>query len=312
MMSIDRFLKQLVLCTVVCPLILICGCLHVAYVLPMLFDPVGKSGDLVRSYGVSFAQLAAPFDGPEDYNENVLYRGEGSLGGLAFGETSEGLRLYVASGEGLQIHDGFVINRLLATVVVPNCRLMGDVVVLDIGSIIVSCSDQAGLLKIDPDALSIEETFSCCEGVGEPFHPVAIALAPDGSILAGTTDINLFDSESGAFIGVAVEAGVLGATSYDDFVWSSDGRLFVSANPDIGILVFDGSTFEFIELFIPGGDEGVPFPKALAFDEDGALFVGSAQGNRLRKFDGQTGDLITEVIPNDDPHSVLSFMAFRP
>ncbi len=267
----------------------------------------GASGQLLRSFPFGISEIVPQF-GEGGYINHITVGAEG----VAFADTSEGLRLYVAAGDGLRIYDGRTHQTLLDTIVVRECTPMGDVVVLEDGTLIVNCITTGRLVKIDPGRSEVVESYSCCTNQDEPFDPLSLALAPDGTVLAGTREINVFDEATGGFLGVAVEPGVEGATSYNDFTFGPNGNLFVSANPDVGVLQFDGESFEFLGVFVPGGDEGVPMPGALAFATDGNLFAGSTQGTLLLEFDGQTGEQIREVVDEGHPADVISHMAFRP
>ncbi len=138
--------------------------------------------------------------------------GEAVTGGFAFACRHEFdfLRLYVASNSGLLVYSGRRADRY-RTATVPECADMQGVAALDDDRVVVACRDTGRLVKVDPNTASVVDEFSCCDLPNEDFDPVAITVAPDGAILAGTRRINRFDPASGAFLGVAVEEGVNGA-----------------------------------------------------------------------------------------------------
>lgn len=304
--------------------------LGLLYILPGLLDPelfappsflcseeeCGDSGMLLWSNIVT-GPIHEVVSGP---NRNFTDPFSLKAKGFAFAETSEGLRVYVAAKDGLWIYDGIVPNTPYDRIEVPDCVPLGDVVVLDDGRVVVSCLNSGRLRKIDPESRSIVEGFSCCEEAEEPLDTVALALSPDGSIvLAGVEQIEMFDVESGEFLGVAVDAGVLEATSYDDFLFGPDGNLYVSANPNVGVLRFDADTFELLDVFIPAGvGQTGASVFGLAFDKNGDLFLSTCCSASLPqdvasilKLEGKTGTLI-EVVERSSFVVPPHFLNFRP
>ena len=300
------------------------------YILPGLLDPelfepptflcseeeCGESGNLLWSNIVTtpivevISGLSNNFTNPFSVQAN----------GFAFDETDQGLRLYIAAEDGLWIYDGVLPNKLYNTIEVADCGALGDAVVLDDGRVVVSCMDTRRLVKIDPRSLSIVEEFSCCEDAEEPFDPVSLALSPDGStVLAGVEQIEMFDVESGEFLGVAVKAGILAATSYDDFLFGPAGNLYVSANPNVGVLRFDADPFEFLHVFVPAGVGHTGASVfGLEFDKNGDLFLSTCCSASLPedvasilKLEGKTGSLI-EVVERSSFVVPPHFLNFRP
>lgn len=275
----------------------------------------GQSGNLLRSFEFSISEFSSAAG-----EGGFLSPPQGRVFGLAFAETAAGLRLYVGTEDGLLVYDGHPQTGLfepshpqpLTTILVPDCESMGDVVVLHGGDVVAVCSQENRLVRIDPVMEDIVSSFSCCDPADDSFDPFALALAPDGTILAGTTAIYAVNAETGDLTGVVIQAGVGGSTTYDDFVFGPNGNLFVSANPDVGILEFDGETFDFLGVFVADNDNGMPIPRALAFGPNGNLFAGSLVGTLLREFAGQTGELVEELVGENGPANLISFMAFRP
>lgn len=302
------------------------------YILPGLLDPelfapptflcseeeCGESGNLLWSSIVT-PPIVEVVSGPSNnFTDPFSVRANG----FAFAETDQGLRLYIAAEDGLWIYDGVLPNKLYDTIEVTDCGPLGDAVVLDDGRVVVSCLDTRRLAQIDPESLSIVGDFSCCEDAEGPFDPVALALSPDGSIvLAGVEQIEMFDVESGEFLGVAVEAGVLEATSYDDFLFGPDGNLYVSANPNVGVLRFNAETFVFLDVFVPAGvGHGGTSVFGLAFNKNGDLFLSTCCSDvaslpedvaSILKLDGETGALI-EVVERSSFVVPPHFLNFRP
>jgi hypothetical protein len=268
----------------------------------------GVSGHLLRSSAYGVSEFSPRF-GEGGF---VLPDTGGRVSGLAFGETVDGLRLYLATDEGLQTWDGRRPYTLIGSHDVTGCSALGDIVVLEDGDVIVSCPNEQALVRLNPSTGEVDEHFDCCRDVGETFTPIAVARDSAGRLYSGSTEIYAFDTESGETILLAIPGGTLGAETYDDFEFGPNGNLYVSANPDIGILEFDGSTFELLQTIVPGGIGGVPMPGALTFGPDGTLFVSSKEGLALREFDVNTGGLVDEWLRANDAGNRLLFMAFRP
>lgn len=230
--------------------------------------------------------------------------------GFVFKRTGLALRLYVATDSGLYEHDGLTAGLPLKSIELPDCTRMGDLTLVNDGSFVVTCPVEARLKRLDARSLLADENFACCVDVDEAFEPFAITVRGDGVVLTGRKRIYAFDGINGEPRGLAVDAGVAGAETYDDLIIGPDGDLYVSANPDIGVLHFDGQTYEFIRVLVAGGSEGVPNPAALAFDEDGRLFVGSKTEGTVRAFNLATGEPVGE--PIESSFYPIVFMAFRP
>ncbi|MBI4718069.1 MAG: hypothetical protein HY763_09715 [Planctomycetes bacterium] len=235
--------------------------------------------------------------------------------GFAFAETDEGLRLYVATHggiNGLIIYDGRNYGQPFEIVItVVGCDAMGDVAVLEGGDAVVSCFDTHRLIRIDPVRRAVVESFSCCDGVDAGFDPDAVTLAPDGTLLAGRSRIYRFDARTGAVLGIVLEGGAHGATTYDDFVFDAQGKLFVSANPNVGVLEVDESRPQVAEIVLPSGADGISDPMALAFDSNGRFFVGSDEGV-IVEFNLATRETVREVFRTPTVGVPIRYMAFRP
>ncbi len=265
----------------------------------------GESGTLLANFrNWAIAEIQGERSPHFPWHAGAIQRG------FAFSAV-DGLVLYAATDMGLRVYDGRDFLEPFQTISISDCSSMEDVVVMPDGHVVVSCPPAGRLVKIAPGSSSEVESFQCCQNVEAGFEPRAIALAPDGRLLAGTKQIYAFDGTTGESLGVVVESGVEGATTYDDRIFGPDGNLLVSANPDIGVLEFDGETFEFIRVLIPGGPEGVPHPRALAFDDEGHLFVGGGVTPLVVEFDGKTGEKLGVILESEYVGSI-DHMAFRP
>lgn len=237
--------------------------------------------------------------------------------GFAFAQTPKGLRLYVA-GDGVMLdYDGVRSSVLGQTIPIPDCGPLGDVAVSEDGTVVVSCPETGRLARVDPASASVIESFQCCDDADGSFDPNAVAVTPEGAVLAGTSRISVFDGQTGRFLQVAVEEGVEGATSYDDFMYGPNGNLFVAANPDVGVLEFDGQTFEFVRVFVSveSGELFSPVT-ALAFSDNGNLVVGGGEpwGTiAVLEFNGETGALRQEISRcSGECWTTVAALAYRP
>ncbi len=265
----------------------------------------GESGTLLANFGLGISEVGHPYGRIPDFPDPV----DGQRGFVFTDDPN--MRMFVASDTGLREYDGRVYESLFNIITVPDCSSMEDVVLMPDGTLVVSCPDAGRLVKIDPATSSVIDSFQCCEEVDPRFEPRAIALAPDGRLLAGKRWIYAFDGTTGESLGIIIPAGVGRSGWYDDMLFSPEGNLLVCAYPDVGVLEFDGETFEFLGVLIPGGTEGVPYPKALAFDEEGHLFVGSGVTGFIAEFDAQSGELV-RVVLDDYSISTVDHLGFRP
>lgn len=267
----------------------------------------GASGRLMRSSQTGVSEFVEP-----SRAEPFLFRIDGGASGITFVENPPDLDLYVRTEFGLARFDGRVPDILIDEFEISDCGRRGDVVLMDDGDLLVSCTDAGRIVRLDPGTGQERATFSCCEEGNGPPDPFALALSPGGVVLAGTSTIYALSSATGDALEVAVKPGVEGATSYNDFLFGPDGNLYVSANPDVGVLKFDGSSFELVGVLITPDRDGVLQPGALAFNENGELYVGRQVGPSLRVFDAQDGELLREPIePIEFGHS-FEFLVFRP
>lgn len=104
-------------------------------------------------------------------------------------------------------------------------------------------------------------------------HPERIR--PGDVVVANLADhtVSVFDGESGAFRGLAVEPGTGGLRNPTGVAFGPDGALYVGSSGNGRVLRYDGATGEFLDIFASGPPLERPF--SLIFGPDGDLFVSS-------------------------------------
>lgn len=290
--------------------LLVAGCplLGIWFTWQFCFEPgaCGVSGHLLRSRGYDVFEFApgigeGPFLGPG---------GDVRPRGFAFAAHEDDLKLYVGTTAGLQVWDGRQEHRKIADITIPDCLSIGDVLVLEDGDLIVSCSEELRLVRVDAELGSVRQAFDCCSDLPD-FEPSMLARGSNGTVFAGQASIYEVDPDNGEILRRAVAAGVLGATSYSDLVFTPGGELLVSA-PDAGVLRFTPPDWEFVGVLVPADETGVPTPGPLAITPEGNVLVTTVTiGGLLREFNPITGEFIREWRGDDGGFSVTA-MAFRP
>ncbi|MEQ9096750.1 MAG: M12 family metallo-peptidase [Phycisphaerales bacterium] len=144
-------------------------------------------------------------------------------------------------------------------------------------------------------------------GAGGLVSPIAMVLAPDGSLLAADQELHAvlrYDAATGAFLGVFVESGAGGLVEPRAMAYKPGGNLFVTSG-DSRVLEFDRNTGAFVRVFIT--IEPDPDPRTIR-EPRGILFLQRPGGLDVQclvacefwfyggifEFDVETGELIGE------------------
>ena len=268
----------------------------------------GPSGHLLGSgrYGV--------YEFSDEWGSSILIGfslGDNEPRGIAFDDTDAGLVLYVVAGNDIRVYDGTQEEDWLATIPVDSCESMTDVVVLEDGQLVVTCTDNDRLVKLDPVTATEVEAFSCCEGLVVPLAPKALAVSANGVLFTGSKRIERFDSESGTWLGTAVAEGVAGASEYQGLAFGPSGNLYVSG-AGAGVLELSAETFELVRVLVPASGDLMPDPGALAFGDGGELYVASAVGTLLIEVDAETGEFARELSEASGPEFWTADLVVRP
>lgn len=136
------------------------------------------------------------------------------------------------------------------------------------------------------------QPFSQAESPYDSIENTALTVSPEGDIFCSlfTRDIVHYNSRTGAFKGVFIQAGNEQLPVGElDLAFGPDGNLYVLGSTAIS--VFDGSTGVFLKTFVVG--QGY---NALTFGPDGDLYVthrisDDATGEVVR-YDWPSGDLV--------------------
>ncbi len=261
----------------------------------------GATGRIMTSHpGVGIGELT--LDDWEVFVPNF----DAQIQSIAFTETTNGLRLLVASDVGLLDYSGTVYDSLGRTIVVDRCASMRDVAVSG-NFAFVTCPNEHRIAKVDLETGTVVTDFECCEGLGET-EPRTIIVTLDGKLFAGSSKLFVFDSISGENLGLAIGTGIQGAERYDDLVFSPAGNLLVSSNPDVGVLEFDGENLAFLRVLISAGASFTQ-SSGLALALNGNLLVASAAEGTVSEFDMESGAFLQTWLESDIP---IEFIAVRP
>jgi DNA-binding beta-propeller fold protein YncE len=158
-------------------------------------------------------------------------------------------------------------------------------------------------------------------------------IRPGDIVVANIGDhtVSVFDGDSGAFRGLASEAGAGGLEHPTGIAFGPDGDLYVASSGNGRILRYDGATGSFLETFAEGAPLKRPFslifgpagdlfvssgatvlrygpdgsfigyaardssleqPIGLAFGQDGLLYVANSTAPSVTRFDPSTGDRV--------------------
>ena len=300
---IDRFIITLFL-------LMSTGCGGLAIILPFALDTRGTSGYLLASLGSCIQEYP-----PDDEFVNGCWFDVEQVRGIAFDQIDDVNKLYVGTLGYLSIYNNVPKPESIIAQIPSTCGQLGDVLVLETGDVIASCPDEGKIVKFNAIELTIDETFNCCDANESDFELSALAIAPDGTVLAGTNGIRRFDPNTGEDLGIIVELSD-GATSYDDFEYGPDGNLYVVANPGIGVVEFDGDTLNQIKAVIRSDDHQLDYVTAITFSPEGDIVIADKENFKYRilKFDSQTSNLIETI--DDTPEQIdddgVFFLAYRP
>ena len=134
---------------------------------------------------------------------------------------------------------------------------------------------------------------------GPMVRPTGVVFGPDGHLYVASSlsdSIVRYDGETGAWMGVFVQAGDGGLDSPLNLVFGTDGHLYVISSVTDNILRFDGQTGAFLGEFIPAGSGGLGDPAALTFGPDGNLYVCSGATDEVLRYDATDGAFIDTFV----------------
>jgi len=220
----------------------------------------------------------------------------GAVGGMAFERTADGVKFYVAvTPFGIYIQDAYEANPRsgidYSLVPVSGCTMAGITLIAP-QLLAAACVEEKKIVLIDLRTRAVEQlcALDASSNGADEFLPFAIAFDGVSTIVTGYTQVHAFDIQSGEPPGAVIPSGSYGATEFTDLTYGPDGHLYVSANPNIGVLVLDRVDYSLMRILVPGGIEGMPLLGPVTFSEDGRLFILSGETN-------DDGYILVEVDP---------------
>jgi sugar lactone lactonase YvrE len=140
------------------------------------------------------------------------------------------------------------------------------------GNLYVSGRNNAVVVRYDGTTGAPLGTY-VTSGSGGMSLPEGIAFDPSGTYLyvasTGSNQVLKYNAQTGAFVGVAASAGVLGPK---DVKFGSDGLMYVLSAGNNRILRFTTSG-TYVDDYVPAGSGGMANIHRMAFGPDGDLYV---------------------------------------
>jgi hypothetical protein len=141
-----------------------------------------------------------------------------------------------------------------------------------------------------------------------------IGFGPDNNLYVDNGNYLVrFNGVTGAAMGNFTQPGAGGNTAFQDFLFSSTGKLIVSGGNGSSndfLSQFDGSTGAYLGNFASGN--GLNLPYGLAEGSDGNLYVASEFSQNIKRFNMTTGAFVDDFVPVLAGNRFPSYIGFTP